>query len=205
MCDNAARCAARLAMEIGAAPPAMRIETLAGILSAEVSAAQVKLAMPPPRAWRIGQVLELGGQRVGYGFVNTGVPHAVVEVADLPRCDVAGTGRAIRRHPAFAPDGTNANFVAVTGPHTLSIRTYERGVEGETLACGTGITAAALLMARQGAVRPPVDVLTAGGDVLTVDFRLEPDGARDVTLCGPAVHVFEGVLDYAARGARANP
>jgi diaminopimelate epimerase len=122
------------------------------------------------------------------------VPHAVVETEDLDACDVPTLGRAIRYHQAFAPAGTNANFIRVTGPHALRVRTYERGVEAETLACGTGIVASALIAARLTRVAPPVRVTAASGDVLTVGFRLTADGAEDVTLVGPAVHVFEGVL-----------
>jgi diaminopimelate epimerase len=196
MCGNAARCAARLAVEIGAAAPGMKIEAAAGLLRAQVLADAVRLEMTPPAGWQIGRELEAGGVRLRYGFVNTGVPHVVVETADLDGCDVARLGAAIRRHAAFAPAGTNANFIRVTGPSARRIRTYERGVEAETLACGTGIVAAALVAGRLGRVRPPVAVTTAGGDVLTVDFRLTGESAEGVTLLGPAAHVFRGTLTY---------
>jgi diaminopimelate epimerase len=152
--------------------------------------------MSAPHGWRMNRSLTLGDARIAYHFVNTGVPHAVVEAGDLEACDVQGTGGGIRRHADFAPAGTNADFVAVTGPRALRIRTYERGVEAETLACGTGIVAAALIAGRLGRVVPPVDVTTVGGYVLTVDFHLTADGAENVTLLGPAAHVFRGT--YAA-------
>ena len=144
----------------------------------------------------MNQTIEIEGRTVRYGFVNTGVPHAVVETDSLERCEVEKIGGAIRRHAAFAPTGANANFIAITGPASLRIRTYERGVEAETLACGTGIVASALVAARQGHVRPPVRVTSAGGDALTVDFTLSGSGAESVTLLGPAVHVFRGNLEY---------
>ncbi|MBM4143462.1 MAG: diaminopimelate epimerase [Lentisphaerae bacterium] len=197
MCGNGARCVARLAAEIGAAPAEMTIETVAGTLRAAARGESVELGLSPPKDWRLDRELALRGGTVRYSFVNTGVPHAVIEVDDLEGCDVAGLGAEIRYHAAFAPAGTNANFIRVTGPRALRIRTYERGVEGETLACGTGIAAAALTAARRGRVGPPVRVTPAGGDVVVVDMRLSGDTAEDVTLTGPAVHVFRGTLDYA--------
>ena len=122
-------------------------------------------------------------------FVNTGVPHAVAVVDDLATVDVPALGAFIRRHPLFAPAGTNADFIQTTGPDSLSIRTYERGVEAETLACGTGIVAAALVAEKLGLVRSPVRVKAAGGDVLEVGFA-------PLTLTGPAEHTFQGAIDY---------
>lgn len=196
MCGNGARCVARLAHEIGVAPARMRIDTVAGRLQAEVAGDRVRLVMTEPVDWRLNRTVNVEGQSLAYGFVNSGVPHVVVEVADLDACPVVRLGRAIRRHADFAPAGTNANFIAVTGPASLRIRTYERGVEDETLACGTGIVASALVAVRQGRVQAPVAVTAASGDVLRVECELTPDGARNVILEGPAVHVFQGELDY---------
>jgi len=200
MCGNGARCVARLACELGAAPAEMSIDTVAGVLRAAVSGSQVRLRLTTPRDWRLGRTLALPDGTTPYGFVNSGVPHVVVETKDLEGLDVARVGAAIRYHADFRPAGTNANFIAVTGPDALRIRTYERGVEGETLACGTGITAAALVAGKLGRVKPPVKVTCRSGDVLVVDYTLTPDGADNVTLLGPAVHVFRGMLPYAAGG-----
>jgi len=196
MCGNGARCVARLAHEIGAAPQRMTIETQAGLLKAEIIGEQVRLLMTEPKDWRLGRTLTLGDARLPYGFVNSGVPHAVVEPADLASCDVQRLGAGIRYHADFAPAGTNANFIQVTGPHSLRVRTYERGVEGETLACGTGLVASALVAARLGRVSPPVQLTPASGDVVTVDFTIDGDRVSDVTLLGPAVHVFQGTVEY---------
>lgn len=196
MCGNGARCIARLACEIGAAPAEMSIETLAGILKAEVSGDSVRLHMTMPRDWKMGKTLSLGKKRVGYSFVNSGVPHAVVHAEDLDAVDVQRTGAAVRYHKDFAPSGTNANFVAVTGPQSIRVRTYERGVEAETLACGTGIVASALVSGKLKLVKAPVAVTCASGDVLEVDYELTGSGARNVTLRGPAVHVFQGTVEY---------
>lgn len=196
MCGNGARCIARLAFELGAAPSPMAFETGAGIVRAELLDQVVRLTMTTPRDWRLGGELHLEGRTYAYDFVNSGVPHVVVTVDDLASVDVARLGAAIRHHADFAPKGTNANFIQLTGPDSISVRTYERGVEAETLACGTGIVASGLLAGKSGRVSPPVRVKAASGDVLTVDYRLTPEGAADVTLAGPAVHVFEGVLKY---------
>ncbi|MFC1452827.1 diaminopimelate epimerase [Verrucomicrobiota bacterium] len=195
MCGNGVRCVARLAHELGIAPQSMRIETAAGEVSADVAGERVSVGLTPPGDWRMDSALSAQGRQWRYSFVNTGVPHAVIEIGDLDACDVHGLGRALRHHPDFAPAGTNADFVQVVDPQAIRIRTYERGVEAETLACGTGIVAGALVAARLGRVRPPVSVTPASGDRLTVEFSPTADGAEDVVLEGPAVHVFKGSLD----------
>ena len=128
------------------------------------------------------------------------MPHIVVPWEDLNDAPVRDLGRALRHHEAFAPKGTNVNFVRVTGPKAIQVRTYERGVEDETLACGTGSVASAILMARLGRVQSPVAVTVRSGSVLTVHFELDGDSARQVALEGPAVVLFEGELDLAAFG-----
>ena len=152
--------------------------------------------MTTPKDWRLNQTLDLGGVKRPYGFVNSGVPHVVMPVEDLQGEDVARSGAAIRYHKDFAPKGTNANFIKITGPSALSIRTYERGVEAETLACGTGMVAAGLVAGRMGWVKSPVSITCASGDVIEVDFVLTSDGADQVTMLGPAAHVFAGILPY---------
>jgi diaminopimelate epimerase len=196
MCGNGARCVARLAHDIGAAPARMRFDTGAGVISAEIIGEQVRLGMTTPKDWRLNRTLDLPGGQRAYGFVNSGVPHVVMEMDVLDEADVAGMGAAVRYHKDFAPKGTNANFIAVTGPNALRIRTYERGVEAETLACGTGIVAAGLVAGRMGRVSAPVRITCASGDVLEVNYRLTADGAEDVTLLGPAAYVFTGVLEH---------
>ncbi len=202
MCGNAARCMARLAVDRGLATSPMTIETQAGLIQATVHPdGTVTVAMPAPSPVHACE-LDLGdGRHLAGGSVNTGVPHAVFIVADLVATPVTTLGAAIRRHPHFAPAGTNVDFVAITGPATLAIRTYERGVEAETAACGTGITAAALAAADAGAMQPPVRVTTASGDTLTVDFERCGTSIVHVTLTGPAVYVFEGRLAPALENA----
>ena len=187
-CGNGARCIARLAREIGAAPADMRIETRAGLVRAEVLAPHlVRLYLPPAKDWRLDLAVEWQNRPLPLHFVNTGVPHAVAVVDDLAAVDVPALGAFIRRHALFAPAGTNADFIQIRGPDSLAIRTYERGVEGETLACGTGILAAALVAEKLGLVRVPVRVRAAGGDELEV-------GLVPLTLTGPAEHSFRGTI-----------
>ncbi len=196
MCGNGARCLARLAFDLGAAPTPMTLETGAGLLRAEVLGTGVCLHLPPP-APAVRRMLSLGSRSIECHAMDTGVPHAVCLVpsaAALEALDVAGDGALIRRHPAFAPAGTNADFMVVTGPRALRVRTYERGVEAETPACGTGILACALTAGQLGLVAPPVAVACAHGDVLEVGFRRTAAGFADVTLLGPAAYAFEGTV-----------
>ncbi len=186
MCGNGGRCAARFAYEKGIAPRQMSFETLAGIIKAEVSGRLVKVQLTKPFGWLMDAVLEDLG--VSYCFVNTGVPHVVLFVDDIETIDVEGLGRKIRFHRAFAPAGTNVNFAAVSNDR-LYIRTYERGVEAETLACGTGATACALVAMRKGLLSSPVEVVTRGGEVLKVYSE-----GGDVFLEGGTRWVYDGVM-----------
>lgn len=196
MCGNGARCIARLAAELDIAPPEMTFETLAGNVGATVEGDQVCLTMTPPRGWRLHCVLPMDNGDLCYHFVNSGVPHVVVPVERLDILDVAAMGARVRYHEEFAPEGTNVNFAEVTGPHGLRVRTYERGVEAETPACGTGIVACGLIFGKVGLVSAPVTIASAGGHRLVVDYDLTEDGASRVTLQGPAEHVFQGTLHY---------
>jgi diaminopimelate epimerase len=195
MCGNGARCVARLANELGVAPQHMTIDTVAGILHAEAMGDSVRLGMTRPFDMILEEKLT-GDNPLVYSALNTGVPHVVVVVDDLDECDVMALGSMIRYHKDFAPSGTNVNFIKVTGAGSVKIRTYERGVEAVTLACGTGMVAASLLAAKLGLVEAPVNISPASGDVLTVDFKISGNEFEDVTLLGPAVHVFEGELKY---------
>jgi diaminopimelate epimerase len=189
LCGNGARCIARLAHEIGVAPNDMRIETGAGPVRAEILPSLVRLHLPPPQDWRLNLSIVWKTREIPLHFVNSGVPHAICVVDDLSAVAVPALGRHIRHHALFAPAGTNADFIQITGDDSLAIRTYERGVEAETLACGTGIAAAALVAEKLGLVRAPVKVKTAGDDALEVGFA-------PLTLTGPAEHVFRGEVDY---------
>lgn len=194
MCGNGSRCAARYAYLNGIAPKNMSFETGAGIIEATVrDDGEVKVLLTKPHPIERNISLSAAGKDVVLSFINTGVPHAVVFFDDVSKADVQNMGRELRYHGYFAPKGTNVNFVEVTGYNDLKVRTYERGVEGETLACGTGSVASVLVSIDKKLVESPVRVLTSGGKTLTV--YLEGD---KVYLQGEARHIFTGELNAEA-------
>ena len=196
MCGNGARCVAKLANELGVAPERMTIETVAGSLHAEILGDDVRLEMMPPKDWKFDCTIKAAGKQFEYSFVVAGVPHVVIEMENIDDFDVQAMGARIRHHADFAPSGANVNFISVIGPQLLKVRTYERGVEAETLACGTGVVASAVTAAKRGRVTPPVKVLVASHDILTVDFRFVRENVDSVTLLGPTVKVYRGILEY---------
>lgn len=193
MCGNGGRCAARYAAERGLAGRSMKFETLAGLIRADVSGRRVKLQMTSPRGLATDRTLTLHGRKIRYSFLDTGVPHVVLFVPGIEKIDLDGVGRGIRSHRAFAPRGTNVNFAQVRNG-VVSIRTYERGVEGETLACGTGAVACAILSAHRKLVRPPVAVRTRGGETLLVHFDGGGKDIGEVYLEGDTSWSCDGVI-----------
>lgn len=199
MCGNGARCFARYAGQLLDRPlERVAFETIAGVIQAEFAAGEsIRLDMGTPRDTRPAETLQAAGENLSVHSINTGVPHAVVFVDDVEETEVVRLGAALRHHERFAPRGTNANFVQVAAPGKLVLRTYERGVEDETLACGTGTVAAALTYA---ATHPeatsPVTVRVRGGDDLLVGFTRGADGqiSGSATLTGPADFVFSGEI-----------
>jgi len=198
MCGNGARCAARFAFLQGMAAAVMRFSTLAGVIDAQVQGRRVRVGMPSPRDLRLDVRLTVDGAEVKAHFLDTGVPHLVCFPERVDRRLVLEMGRALRFHPRFAPAGANVNFVETLGPHRLRVRTYERGVEGETHACGTGATAAAVVAAILGLAQPPVTVVTSGGETLVIDFKLAGSEAADVRMEGDALLVYRGELTQEA-------
>jgi diaminopimelate epimerase len=194
MCGNGARCAARFAFLLGIAGERMSFETGAGIIDAEVKGEIVKVRLTDPHDLVMNDQLQIKNQTLFVSSLNTGVPHVVHFVRDPDGFDVFNTGRAIRYHEHYQPAGTNANFVTVLDSHMLRVRTYERGVEDETLACGTGSVASALIAARKGLVESPVDVRVQGGELLRIYFEMTADGFAKVYLEGKATVVYQGKL-----------
>jgi diaminopimelate epimerase len=194
-CGNGSRCIARFAHQVGAAPDHVRFETLAGIYEAVVGPQDVVLTMSDPRDLRLGLALAVPGLFEGMvDFLNTGVPHVVIRWPDLAMAPVVELGRAIRHHPQFAPAGTNVNFLAPHAAGGIAIRTYERGVEDETLACGTGSVASALVAHLHGLAHSPVAVHTSGGPILKVHFQGRGEAFTQIKLEGEARVVYEGVI-----------
>ncbi len=194
MCGNGGRCAARFAFLQGIAPERMSFETGAGIIDAEVRDSIVKLRLTDPHDLRTGETIAIDGRDYPVSSINTGVPHVVHYVEDLDAFDVFHIGRSIRYHEHWRPRGTNANFVQRVDAHRIRVRTYERGVEDETLACGTGSVAAALITAWGGRAESPVDVQVKSGEVLRIHFEKTATGFDRVYLEGKTAVVCAGRL-----------
>jgi diaminopimelate epimerase len=195
MCGNGARCFARFVQRRTGAGPTVTFLTGAGLITATLEGERVTVTLTPPRDLRLREAVTLAEETREVHSLDTGVPHAVLLVTEIDQVDVLRLGAEIRRHPHFAPRGTNVDFVQVLSPGSLRVRTFERGVEGETLACGTGVTAAALVCARLGGYASPVTVQVRGGERLEVAFREEDGAYVEVRLTGPADTVFEGEID----------
>jgi diaminopimelate epimerase len=194
MCGNGARCAARFAYEAGSAGKKMIFKTDAGPIEAEMRGEQVKLKMTPPLDCRIDFAIDLSGEKRVLSSINTGVPHVVLEQTGLSDAEIVSLGRAIRNHEAFAPAGTNVNFVFPAEGGRLQVRTYERGVEDETLACGTGCVASALITAARRGWSSPIPVTTRSGGILTIHFQQAGRQFQEVYLEGDARIVYRGDL-----------
>lgn len=196
MCGNGARCFGRFTSALmEEMPERVTFETIAGTLAAEIVDDNIRIAMSDPFDLEMDSGASVDGLDTTLHSVNTGVPHVVAFVDDLAGTDVVGLGRAIRHHQRFAPKGTNANFVEVLAPGHIAIRTYERGVEDETLACGTGMVASALLHHLRSGDPSPVKVDVRGGETLEIGFERDGDDFRHVTLTGPADFIFEGDIE----------
>ena len=197
LCGNGARCVAAFAREIGVVKaPAMTFETRAGLVDAEVSAnGAVKVWMPEPKNRRYGLQVKVGDRFVAGDYVEAGVPHFIVPCENIASVDVEGLGRALRLSDAFAPNGTNVDFVQFIPAHKALIRTYERGVEAESGACGTGAVATAVVAVETKKMSLPVHVRTSQGYTLTVDGDWRHAKSTGFTLTGPVKKIFEGVVD----------
>jgi diaminopimelate epimerase len=200
MCGNAARCAVRFAYLTGIVhKPKVVFRTLPGIIQGEILDTGVKVQMTNPHSLELDLHLEGGGHAFVFDFIDTGVPHAVCFLNDeneLKALNVSGRGKTFRFHPHFQPAGANINFACVLNAHQMIVRTYERGVEGETLACGTGVTASVLTAAVRDRVASPVEVRTQGGESLTIHFEWSANSNKfeRVFMEGEARVVYEADL-----------
>jgi diaminopimelate epimerase len=195
MCGNGARCFTRFVQRITGGFSDLHFETQAGIIQAQIEGELVRLTMSRPHDLVLRRTLDIGGVKLSTHSINTGVPHVVTFVDNLESTPVQQWGAQIRYHPAFQPNGANVNFIKEIEPGKLAIRTYERGVEAETLACGTGVTAAGVAYAALTDATSPVYLVVRGGDWLEVGFRRTGTDFEDVTLKGPADFVFEGSIE----------
>jgi diaminopimelate epimerase len=201
MCGNGSRCFALYCSSLkNRIVSDLKIQTLAGMIRAHVNKDQVKVNLTAPKDMKLDIPIKVLGRTLRVNFINTGVPHAVIFAQGLSSMEIVDLGRQIRYHKAFAPKGTNVDFV---GEKYISIRTYERGVEDETLACGTGSVASALItgykieqnlaLKPQGTVQRSFNVQTRGGEILNICFTLKGKAFSDVWLEGRATIVYKGV------------
>ncbi len=199
MCGNGGRAVARFANILGAAKQRMTFETEAGLVRGEILGKEIKLFLYEPKDARLDFTLRVDRREFSASFINTGVPHTVIFVNDIEKTDVIELGRMIRYHKEFAPEGTNVDFVQKKDDNSIFVRTYERGVEDETLACGTGVMASAIIAGLRGIVNEPVFCITRSGYVLKVSFTKNPGNdmlspVSNVSLQGPAEVSFKGEI-----------
>jgi diaminopimelate epimerase len=191
MCGNGVRCAG-----LWCGKKHARFETLAGIVEAKLlSNGMVKTRFTDPLDVKLDLSVNIFGRGVKVNRINTGVPHVVVFVDSLGDINIKEIGREIRFHDAFAPAGTNVNFVEVVGKDSICLRTYERGVEDETLACGTGSVASALIFGLKNDLYGQIKVQNKSGEVTTVSFCRNGNIVSDVWLEGKAFLTFTGKVE----------
>ncbi len=194
MCGNGARCAARFAYINKIAGSEMSFETDAGIVSAQVKNGLVKVKLTDSKNLKVDFTIDLEDGPVTVSSINTGVPHVVIPVNNIDDVEVVKLGRDIRYHEKFAPAGTNVNFICPVKEDKITIRTYERGVEDETLACGTGAVACALVYAYKTKMKSPISVRTKSGGWLLIYFK-EKEGTFDnIYLEGDARIIYKGEM-----------
>lgn len=192
-CGNGFRCIALYAHDVLKYSATVRFESGSGMIEGHVGPrGSVKVQLIQPRIFEMGQDIKISGKRLNYAFLDTGVPHVVIFVEKIAKADVVAVGRAIRHHAHFQPFGTNVNFVESLSRKEIAVRTYERGVEDETLACGTGSTASAVVSVLKGYADSPVTVLTRGGEKLRIEIRHKGKEIEKVFLEGKAQFVYKG-------------
>ncbi|MBW1694548.1 MAG: diaminopimelate epimerase [Deltaproteobacteria bacterium] len=194
MCGNGARCTARFAYENKIAGTQMSFKTQVGIIHAQINDERVKITMPDPTDFKRDDGLKLKDGSLPISSIHTGVPHEVIVVDDIENAAGVELGREIRFHQTFAPAGTNVNFIRPMEDNVVAMRTYERGVEDETLACGTGAVASAIVMADKSNVKSPVSILTRSGERLSIYYTEQKGVYSNIYLEGDARIIYEAQL-----------
>ncbi|MEM6821956.1 MAG: diaminopimelate epimerase [Verrucomicrobiota bacterium] len=196
MCGNGARCFARYVQKITRTrKKAISFSTPAGVIRAEYFGEQVRVDLTEVEGGRLNIPVKTSQGNMTVHYADTGVPHVVVPVKDAETTDIKKLGRELRFHKEFAPRGANVNFVQVLKKGSVRVRTYERGVEGETLACGTGVAACAWTCQGLYGFTSPVSLKVQGGATLKVYFTVEDGDVKNLKLHGPADFVYQGEID----------
>ncbi len=198
MCGNGARCISHFAYHLKIVNKNMKFETKAGLITGEIKKNGIKVKLTQPYDFKDNIKLKYKNKEYTLYFLNTGVPHLVIFVNNIETIDVKNIGAFFRYHKKFQPAGTNVNFVKVIDKHNILIRTYERGVEDETLACGTGSTAGAIISSIIKKCESPVKVKTRGGEILKIYFTIKKENKliniEEAYLEGKVVQIFKGEL-----------
>ena len=203
MCGNGGRCSAHYVMEkLGLHQ--VKFETFDFIYTAESFDKQVNLQMRDPKSIQLNILIHILGENISAHFIDTGSPHVIIFVDRLSselqqkikHAGIIEVGRAIRFNQHFAPDGVNVDFIQIIDDSTISMRTYERGVEDETLACGTGAVASAICAFLMGDLATQIFINTRSGEVLKVSFNKHDNKLTDICLQGSARVIFHGYLCY---------
>ncbi len=197
MCGNGIRCLAQYVRKIkNLKKDKFKIETEAGeVIIDFLKEDSPRLKLTDTKDLKLNFALDIDGKKINLNYVAVGVPHVVYLSSNIDEEDIAGLGRKIRFHEFFRPAGTNVNFIEVASPNSLKVRTYERGVEGETLACGTGVSASSLVAFLLDKVKAPVSVTTRGGEVLTVYIQGAKPKIEALYLEAETKLVFEGKIN----------
>lgn len=199
MCGNGIRCLMKFLQSLGITHTTYRIETMKKTLTLSHQGTQVCVEMGNPSEIRWNIPLPFKQDLHAAHFLETGVPHVVIFVSNLELDEWKELGPFIRHHPLFAPKGTNVNLARYISPNRIEIRTYERGVESETLACGTGATAAALATAYLYQLNGPIQVRTRSGEAIEINYQLKDQNFSSVTMTGPAYCTYKGEIDLSNR------
>lgn len=196
MCGNGGRCIARYVQQKDRLGAKLLFEALGEIFEAEFTESSVILHMSEPKQLKTNILLHSDLDPFNVNFIDTGSPHAVIECSDIESVDLKKIGREFRYHQEFSPEGTNVNFVQWIGGSNLKMRTYERGVETETLACGTGAVASSVIASLHRELESPIDVLVRSGETLRVHFSKVGGEFSRIRLEGSAHFLFTGTLVY---------
>ncbi|MFI0434432.1 MAG: diaminopimelate epimerase [Parachlamydiaceae bacterium] len=198
MCGNGIRCLIKWMKNRGFDHDVYFIETMHNTLKGSLTHLGICVEMGTPQHIQYHIPLQFEGSSLNASFIHIGVPHTILFTEDIENIKIKELGHYIRHHSLWSPEGTNLTIAQKTKKNNLTVRTYERGVEGETLACGTGATAAALAAAHHYNMKAPITVQTRLGDELTIGFIFENQKFSEITLTGPAHPIFTGEIELEA-------
>lgn len=195
MCGNGVRCFVKFVQQVGLKKNSTHIETRSRLVTASIQDDEIIVEMGNPTKFQPTITLSFGDQKLDAAYLDTGVPHVVVFVEDIEKIDLASLGPYVRNHPDFAPSGTNLNIAQVGSNQKIKMRTYERGVEGETLGCGTGAAAVAIAAAHKYQIPSPVCIETKSREELVVGFGTTKSGYNNISQSGTAHLVYHGTIN----------